>query len=79
MKPLVFNSTLLIYLSKAGLCEIIENLQEKKLTSPLVRVEVVDSGKLKGFPDAIVLEKLFDNGVFEVCKPIRQFVPFATV
>lgn len=69
MKPLVFNSTPLIYLSKAGLSGIIENLQDKKLTSPLVKEEVVDKGKQKGFPDAIALEKLFDNGVFEVCKP----------
>ena len=69
MKPLVFNSTPLIYLSKAGLSGIIENLQEKKLTSHLVKVEVVDKGKQKGFPDAIALEKLFDNGVFELRKP----------
>ncbi|MGD0996549.1 MAG: DUF3368 domain-containing protein [Candidatus Bathyarchaeia archaeon] len=69
MKPLVFNSTPLIYLSKAGLSGIIENLKGEKLTSPLVKTEVVDKGKLKGVPDAIALEKLFDNGVFKVCKP----------
>ncbi len=69
MKLLVFNSTPLIYLSKAGLCEIIEKLEEKKLTAPLVKAEVVDRGKQGGFPDAIALEKLFDNGVFELCKP----------
>jgi predicted nucleic acid-binding protein len=65
----VFNSTPLIYLSKAGLSGIIENLKGEKLTSPLVKAEVVDKGKLKGVPDAIALEKLFDNGVFKVCKP----------
>jgi len=69
VKPLVFNSTPLIYLSKAGLSGIIENLKGEKLTSPLVKAEVVDKGKLKGVPDAIALEKLFDNGVFKVCKP----------
>ena len=69
MKSLVFNSTPLIYLSKAGLSGIIENLKGEKLTSPLVKAEVVDKGKLKGVPDAIALEKLFDNGVFKVCKP----------
>lgn len=69
MKLLVFNSTPLIYLSKAGLSEIIENLQDEKLTSPLVKAEVVDKGKQKGVPDAIALEKLFDNGVFKLCKP----------
>ena len=69
MKPLVFNSTHLIYLSKAGLSGIIENLQGEKLTSLLVKAEVVDKGKLKGVPDAIALEKLFENGVFKLCKP----------
>ncbi len=69
MKPLVFNSTPLIYLSKVGLSGIIENLQEKKLTSLLVKTEVVDKGKQKGVPDAIALEKLFENGVFELYKP----------
>ncbi len=72
MKPLVFNSTPLIYLSKAGLSGIIENLQDEKLTSPLVKAEVVDKGKQKGVPDAIALEKLFDNGVFKLCKPKDQ-------
>jgi predicted nucleic acid-binding protein len=69
LKPLVFNSTPLIYLSKSGLSGIIENLQEEKLTSPLVKAEVVDKGKQKGVPDAIALEKLFENGVFKLCNP----------
>jgi len=59
----------LIYLSKAGLSGIIEDLQEEKLTSPLVKAEVVDKGKQKGVPDAIALEKLFENGVFKLCNP----------
>jgi predicted nucleic acid-binding protein len=66
---LVFNSTPLIYLSKAGLSGIIENLQEEKLTSLLVKAEVVDKGKQKGVPDAIALENLFENGVFRLCNP----------
>jgi len=39
------------------------------LTSPLVKSEVADKGKEKGVPDAIVLEKLFENGVFKLCNP----------
>jgi predicted nucleic acid-binding protein len=69
LKLLVFNSTPLIYLSKAGLCGIIENLHEEKMTSPLVKAEVVDKGKQKGVPDAIALEKLFENGVFNLSNP----------
>jgi len=59
----------LIYLSKVGLSGIIENLQEEKVTSPLVKFEVVDRGKQKGVLDAIALEKLFETGVFKLCKP----------
>jgi predicted nucleic acid-binding protein len=69
LKPLVFNSTPLIYLSKAGLSGIIENLPEEKMTSPLVRAEVVDKGKQKGVPDAFALEKLFERSVFKLGKP----------
>jgi predicted nucleic acid-binding protein len=69
LKPLVFNSTLLTYLSKAGLSEVIESLQEEQLTSSLVKAEVVDKGKQKGVSEAIALEKLFGNGIFKVCTP----------
>jgi len=69
VKPLVFDSTPLSYLTKAGLSRIIEGLSGEKWTSPLVKAEVVDKGKLKGVPDAIALEKLFDKGVFKLCKP----------
>jgi predicted nucleic acid-binding protein len=72
LKPLVFNSTPLIYLSKAGLSGIIGNLQEKKLTTPRVKTEVVDKGKQKGVPDAIALEKLFENDVLELCNPKKD-------
>lgn len=69
VKPLVFNSTPLIYLTKAGLSRIFEELQGEKLTSPVVKREVVDAGKRRGIPDAFVLDKLFANGVFKVCEP----------
>ena len=69
MKPLVFNSTPLIYLTKAGLSRVFEGLQGEKLTSSVVKREVVDEGKCKGVPDAIVLDKVFANGVFKVCQP----------
>lgn len=69
MKTLVFNSTPLIYITKVGLSKIFEELQDKKVTSPTVKREVVDHGKLKRIPDAIVLDKLFELGVFNVCEP----------
>jgi predicted nucleic acid-binding protein len=75
VKPLIFNSTPLIYLTEAGLSRVFEGLQGEKLTSPAVKREVVDEGKREGVPDAIVLDKLFANGVFKVCQPSdRKFL-----
>jgi len=69
VKKLVFNSTPLIYLAKVGLCKVLEDLKGEKVTSPEVKREVVDEGKRKGVPDAVVLEKLFDGKVFQVVEP----------
>ena len=69
MKPLVFNATPLIYITKVGLSKVFEDLKTEKLTSPQVKREVVDEGKRKGVPDAIILEKMFENRVFKVVVP----------
>ena len=66
MKPLVFNATPLIYITKVGLAKIFEQLKDEKLTSPHVKREVVDKGKYRGIPDAIILDKMFTNHVFKV-------------
>jgi len=72
VKPLVFNATPLIYLTKVGLSKVFEDIKNEKLTSPQVKREVVDEGKHKGVPDAIVLEKMFKNNVFKVTEPKNQ-------
>jgi predicted nucleic acid-binding protein len=69
VKTLVFNATPLIYLTKVGLSRIFEELKDDKLTSSSVKREVVDEGKRKGVADAIILNKLFLKGVFEVVEP----------
>lgn len=69
MKPLVFNATPLIYITKIGLSKVLEDLKNEKVTSPQVKREVVDEGRRKGVPDAIILEKMFQNNVFKVIKP----------
>ncbi|MEM2094548.1 MAG: DUF3368 domain-containing protein [Candidatus Bathyarchaeia archaeon] len=66
MRPLVFNSTPLIYIMKIGLGRILEELDGVKLTSPSVKREVVDEGKRKGIADAMALERLFQRNVFKV-------------
>jgi predicted nucleic acid-binding protein len=68
VKPLVFNATPLFYITKVGLSKVFEDLKDEKLTSPEVKREVVDEGKRKGVPDAIVLEKMFKNKVFKVAE-----------
>lgn len=68
-KPLVFNATPLIYITKVGLSKVLEGLKDDKLTSPKVKREVVDEGKPKGVADAVVLEELFKNSVFMVVEP----------
>jgi len=72
VKPLVFNATPLIYLTKTGLSNIFEDLKNEKLTSPEVKKEVVNEGKRKGVPEAIILEKMFENKVFKTIEPSNQ-------
>ena len=72
MKPLVFNATPLIYITKVGLSKVFEGLKNEKLTSPQIKREVVDEEKRKGVPDAIILEKMFKNNVFKVTNPENQ-------
>lgn len=72
MKPLILNATPLIYITKIGLSRILENLKIEKLASPEVKKEVVDEGKRRGIPDAIVLGKMFENNVLKVVEPEDQ-------
>ena len=72
MKPLVLDATPLIYIAKVGLSKIFEDLKDEKLTPPEVKREVVDEGKRKGIPDAIILEKMFQNNVFKVTRSKNQ-------
>jgi predicted nucleic acid-binding protein len=51
------------------LSKIFEGLKEEKLTSPQVKREVVDEGKRKGVPDALILEKIFENKMFRAVEP----------
>lgn len=69
MKTLVFDATPLIYITKVGLSRIFEKLKDEKLTSAQVKREVVDKGKRKGIPDAIILEEMFQDNIFNVTEP----------
>jgi len=72
VKPLVLNSTPLIYLTKIGLGHVLEALKVEKLTSPEVRKEVINKGKGKGLPDALILERMFETHALRVVEPEDQ-------
>ncbi|MGC8979645.1 MAG: hypothetical protein ACP5K4_10050 [Caldisericum sp.] len=57
----------MIKLTKAGLKELI--CQHDKITIPrIVKQEVVDTGKRKGYPDADLIEKNITNGLIALAK-----------
>ena len=65
-KPLVFDSTPLIYLTKAALSEFLKDFSNEKFTTASVFEEIVNNGKKKGAPEAAVLETLFKEQIIKV-------------
>ena len=65
---LVFNSTPLIYLAKVGLLPLLKDIPGEKLTSPGVKVEVVDKGKEKAAKDALIIEGALQDGTLGIGK-----------
>jgi hypothetical protein len=57
-KPLVFNSTPLIYLTRVSLAKFFKKIPGEKFTTTRVFNEVVEEGKKKGAPERIGLELL---------------------
>lgn len=72
MKLIVLNSTPLIYLTKIGLSRLLIDLRLEKITSPLVKQEVVDRGKAIDAPEAILIENLFQKHIIKVMEPKDQ-------
>jgi len=69
---IVLNSTPLICIAKIGLVHLLANLRLEKITSPLVRHEVVDRGRELGVPEAMILEKIFQKRIVKVVEPRDQ-------
>jgi predicted nucleic acid-binding protein len=66
-KPLVVsNAGPLIHLAKINLLHVLKDLYDEVITSQEVKVEVVDRGKEKGFPDAIQIEDAINRGWIRV-------------
>jgi len=71
MKPLIFDSTPLIYLAKADILKLIREFPEKLFIPPEVYSEVVEEGKKKGEGDAFLVENLVNEGILKV-KEVRK-------
>ena len=69
MKPLIFDATPLIYLTRVGLIRLIEALPARKFVARSVFEEVVERGKAKGLADALAVGRLFDAKTISIVKP----------
>ena len=65
-KPLVFDSTPLIYLTKSSLAELLKEISQPKFTTASVFEEEVREGKKKKAPEASFLETLFKEEIIKV-------------
>ena len=65
-KPLVFDSTPLIYLTSSSLAEFLKEISQPKFTTASVFEEVVREGKKKRAPEASLLETLFKEEIITV-------------
>jgi predicted nucleic acid-binding protein len=63
---LVFNSTPLIYLAKAGLLPLLKDVPSEKLIPERVKTEVVDKGKERAAKDALIIERAIENGTLKI-------------
>jgi len=68
-KPLIFNSTPLIYLTRVSLAKFFKEIPGEKFTTTRVFNEVVEEGKKKGAPEASLLESLFKEEIIKVRNP----------
>jgi len=71
-KPLIFNSTPLIYLTRVSLTKFFKEIPEEKFTTTKVFNEVVQEGKKKGAPEASLLESMFKEETIKVHNPNDQ-------
>jgi predicted nucleic acid-binding protein len=65
-KPLIFDSTPLIYLTRSSLTELIKEISEPKFTTASVFEEIVNEGKRKRAPESSLLESLFKKEIIKV-------------
>jgi len=72
-KAIELDASGLIYLAKAGLLDLVEDLYEEIIITDAVYQEVVIRGKAGGYPDALVIERAVIEGHIQV----KQLSPAA--
>lgn len=78
-KPLVFNSTPLIYLTKVSLTQLLNQIHVENITTSRVYQETVVQGKKKGAPEALLLEGLLKKKIISIHEPKdKKFVKTLT-
>jgi len=60
------DSSSLIYAIKLNLIEYIKNLYNEIIISPIVKKEVIDNVKDKGYSDAIIAEQFLEQGIIKI-------------
>jgi predicted nucleic acid-binding protein len=68
-KPLIFDSTPLIHLTKASLSKLLSDIPAEKFTTQKVFDEVVQEGKKRGAPEASLLESMFREKTISMRNP----------
>jgi len=58
----VSDATPLIYVARIGRIQLLKNLFQHIQVPEEVKVEVIDRGKEKNYPDAHIIEEAFDDG-----------------
>ena len=58
----VSNATPLIYMAKLGKLHLLRQVFTRIQVPPEVKIEIVDRGKAKGYPDAYVIEHALNEG-----------------
>ena len=74
MKPLIFDATPLIYLTRIGLGNLFETIPGPKFASRSVFTEVVEHGRARGHADALALAQIFDVKAIGIVDPSDEGV-----
>jgi predicted nucleic acid-binding protein len=72
MKPLIFDATPLIYLTRIGLADLLKTLPAPKFAPRSVFIEVVERGREKGHADALALARLFEAKAINIIDPSEK-------